>query len=110
MPSLAGKGKGVCRLEIVDVVTMDLDLLNGKFSTEQNDVVKPLATLSCTEANFLSMASGKLDPTKAFMTQKLKIKGDMTMGMLKFTVLTRCFTLFSNATSTHFQAIERRNG
>ena len=81
MPSLAGKGKGVCRLEIVDVVTMDLDLLNGKFSTEQNDVVKPLATLSCTEANFLSMASGKLDPTKAFMTQKLKIKGDMTMGM-----------------------------
>ena len=39
-----------------------------------------LATLTCTEENFLSMAAGKLDPTKAFMTQKLKIKGDMTMG------------------------------
>ena len=40
MPSLAGKGKGVCRMEIKDVVTMDLDLLNGKFSTEQDGVVK----------------------------------------------------------------------
>jgi len=81
MPSLAGKGKGVCRMEIKDVVTMDLDLLNGKFSTEQDGVVKPLASLSCDEANFLKMASGALDPTKAFMTGKLKIKGDMTMAM-----------------------------
>ena len=80
MPSLAGKGKGVCRLEITGVVTMDLDLLNGKFSTDQSDLVEPLATLTCTEENFLNMAAGKLDPTKAFMTQKLKIKGDMTMG------------------------------
>ena len=40
MPSLAGKGKGICRMEIKDVVTMDLDLLNGKFSTEQDGVVK----------------------------------------------------------------------
>ena len=40
MPSLAEKGKGVCRMEIKDVVTMDLDLLNGKFSTEQDGVVK----------------------------------------------------------------------
>lgn len=40
MPSLAGKGKGVCRMEIKDVVTMDLDLLNGKFSTEQDGVVE----------------------------------------------------------------------
>jgi len=81
MPALAGKGKGVCRLEITGVVTMDLDLLNGKFSTDQSDLVKPLATLTCTEENFLNMAAGKLDPTKAFMTQKLKIKGDMTMAM-----------------------------
>jgi NAD(P)-dependent dehydrogenase (short-subunit alcohol dehydrogenase family)/putative sterol carrier protein len=81
MPGLAGKGKGVCRMEIKDVVTMDLDLLNGKFSTEQDGVVKPMATLSCDEANFLKMAAGALDPTKAFMTGKLKIKGDMTMAM-----------------------------
>merc|ERR1711990_1211687 len=81
MPSLAEMGKGVCRMEIKDVVTMDLDLLNGKFSTEQDGVVKPMATLSCDEANFLKMASGALDPTKAFMTGKLKIKGDMTMAM-----------------------------
>ena len=41
MPSLAGKGKGICRMEITDVVTMDLDLLNGKFSTNtENSVVK----------------------------------------------------------------------
>ena len=39
-----------------------------------------MATLSCDEANFLKMAAGALDPTKAFMTGKLKIKGDMTMG------------------------------
>jgi len=81
MPSLAGKGKGVCRMEIDNVVTMDLDLLNGKFSTSQDSVVKPLATLKCDEANFLKMAAGQLDPTKAFMSGKLKIKGDMTMAM-----------------------------
>ena len=43
---------------------------------------KPLATLSCDETNFLKMAGGSLDPTKAFMTGKLKIKGDMTMGKI----------------------------
>ena len=41
---------------------------------------QPLATLKCDEANFLKMAAGQLDPTKAFMSGKLKIKGDMTMG------------------------------
>ena len=50
MPSLAGKGKGVCRMEIKDVVTMDLDLLNGKFSTEQDGVVK-------VHFNFFSLKS-----------------------------------------------------
>ena len=45
---------------------------------------QPLATLKCDEANFLKMAAGQLDPTKAFMSGKLKIKGDMTMGRYQF--------------------------
>merc|ERR1712147_59748 len=56
MPALKGKGKGVCRLEIVDVVKMELDLLNGAFATEPDAVVSPLATLTCTEENLLAMA------------------------------------------------------
>jgi len=39
MPQLAGKGKGVARMEIENVISMDLDLLNGKFSTNQDSSV-----------------------------------------------------------------------
>ena len=65
-------------------MTMSISLLRIYYVTSlvhlNKKKIKPLATLSCDEANFLKMAAGLLDPTKAFMTGKLKIQGDMTMG------------------------------
>ena len=38
-------------------------------------------TISTTEENFLSITRGELNPTTAYMTGKLKIKGDMGAAM-----------------------------
>jgi putative sterol carrier protein len=39
------------------------------------------ATISATEATFEQIASGDMNPTTAYMTGKLKIKGDMGAAM-----------------------------
>jgi putative sterol carrier protein len=38
-------------------------------------------TIATTEENFLSITRGELNPTTAYMTGKLKIKGDMGAAM-----------------------------
>ncbi|MGI9112193.1 MAG: SCP2 sterol-binding domain-containing protein [Gaiellaceae bacterium] len=38
-------------------------------------------TITTTEENFLSITRGELNPTTAYMTGKLKIKGDMSAAM-----------------------------
>lgn len=38
-------------------------------------------TISTTEENFLAISRGELNPTSAYMTGKLKIKGDMGAAM-----------------------------
>jgi putative sterol carrier protein len=38
-------------------------------------------TITTTEADFEKIASGELNPTSAYMTGKLKIKGDMGAAM-----------------------------
>jgi putative sterol carrier protein len=39
------------------------------------------ATISASEENFRQMVAGELNPTTAYMTGKLKIKGDMGAAM-----------------------------
>lgn len=59
-----------------------LDLKNGNGSTGQG---KPEATPDCTltmdSKNFFDMFSGKLKPSAAFMTGKLKIAGNLQTAM-----------------------------
>jgi putative sterol carrier protein len=38
-------------------------------------------TISTSEENFLAISRGELNPTSAYMTGKLKIKGDMGAAM-----------------------------
>jgi putative sterol carrier protein len=38
-------------------------------------------TIATTEENFLAISRGELNPTTAYMTGKLKIKGDMGAAM-----------------------------
>ena len=60
-----------------------LDLKNGAGSIGEGAPKegKPTCTLNLKSEDFIKMASGQLKPTTAFMTGKLKIKGDMTAAM-----------------------------
>jgi putative sterol carrier protein len=45
-------------------------------------------TVSCTDADFLNIVNGKLNPQMAFMSGKLKIQGDMGLAMKLQQILT----------------------
>jgi SCP-2 sterol transfer family len=45
-------------------------------------------TVACTDADFLNIVNGKLNPQMAFMSGKLKIQGDMGLAMKLAQILT----------------------
>ena len=45
-------------------------------------------TVTCTDADFLNIVNGKLNPQMAFMSGKLKIQGDMGLAMKLQQILT----------------------
>ena len=58
------------------VVTKD-----NQLTVKKGILPNPEITVSADSADILAMAEGKLDPMKAFMLGKLKVKGDMTEVM-----------------------------
>ncbi|MEZ4287866.1 MAG: SCP2 sterol-binding domain-containing protein [Polyangiales bacterium] len=60
---------------------------NGQLtSVEKGETEKPTLTIMMEAGNFIQMSNGDLDGTKAFMTRKLKVKGNIAMAqkMKKF--------------------------
>ncbi len=58
----------------------------GAISTGTSASAK--CTVSCTDADFLNIVNGKLNPQMAFMSGKLKIQGDMGLAMKLQQILT----------------------
>lgn len=69
--NITGEDSGVWAFQIIDGV--------GKMIPGGID--KPDITFTISAKNWLAIAEGKLDSMKAFMTGKLKVKGDMTIAV-----------------------------
>jgi len=56
-------------------------LADGKATFGQGQAENPNITITMASGDFVDLATGKLDGTMAFMSGKLKIKGDMGLAM-----------------------------
>jgi putative sterol carrier protein len=64
-----------------------INLKDGKGEAGPGAPADPNITISMAAADFVDLATGKLDGTMAFMSGKLKIKGDMGLAMKLQSVL-----------------------
>lgn len=69
--NLSGEGGGTWTVTVAD----------GKCTASEGPSESPQVTLEAAAADYLAISRGELDPMKAFMGGKLKIKGDMNLIM-----------------------------
>jgi putative sterol carrier protein len=69
------------RFDVDGAGSWTVDVQDGKVSVEQDGGADPDVTIATSEENFLKLVNGELNPTTAYMTGKLKIKGDMGAAM-----------------------------
>lgn len=60
---------------------------NGTYDIGEGPAASAKCTVTISANDFIALVSGKLNPTTAFMTGKLKIAGDMSLAMKLQTVL-----------------------
>jgi putative sterol carrier protein len=61
--------------------TYHVDIADGKCSIQPGPTASPTLTLTMAAQDWLDMTSGKLNGQMAFMSGKLKLKGDMGLAM-----------------------------
>ncbi len=58
-----------------------VDIKDSQCQVHQGTSASPNITLTISDENFVKLITGRLDGTMAFMTGKLKLKGDMGLAM-----------------------------
>eukprot|EP00030_Apusomonadida_sp_AF-17_P002719 a341102_234.p1 GENE.a341102_234~~a341102_234.p1 ORF type:complete len:137 (+),score=62.45 a341102_234:42-413(+) len=58
-----------------------VDLKNGSGRISLGEVGKADCTIMMKDSDFISLMGGKLDGTEAYMSGKLRLKGDMGLAM-----------------------------
>ena len=58
-----------------------VDIVDGATTVKEGVSDSPSITISMDAGDFKDMIAGSLNPTMAFMSGKLKVKGDMALAM-----------------------------
>jgi putative sterol carrier protein len=65
------------------------DLVDGALSVVEGLHAKPQLTLSASAQDYIDISTGKLNGQLAFMTGRLKAKGDLGLAMKMQSIFTR---------------------
>jgi putative sterol carrier protein len=69
------------RFDIEGAGSWTVDVQDSKVDVKQDGDAEPDVTIATSEETFQKLVSGEQNPTTAYMTGKLKIKGDMGAAM-----------------------------
>ena len=83
LPEKAGNTNATILFDLTgaDAGKRFIKIADGKATSGQGEVESPNLTLIADSGDFVKIFTGGLDPTAAFMSGKLKVKGDMGLAI-----------------------------